>query len=96
MASSTCVKVGTPCTTATSTTGTSAGTKKIHDAVDSPWLPTLQSELERIAARADSDDPRIIREPGGRLVTIRGDICICPRCTSLLPLHGTGEGDDVF
>ncbi|BBX20063.1 ectoine hydroxylase [Mycolicibacterium duvalii] len=40
------------------------------DAVDSPWLPTLQSELERIAARADSDDPRIIREPGGSVRSV--------------------------
>ncbi|UXA17541.1 ectoine hydroxylase [Mycobacterium sp. SMC-4] len=40
------------------------------EAVESTWLPTLQCELDRIAARADSDDPRIVREPGGSVRSV--------------------------
>ncbi|CAN3131001.1 ectoine hydroxylase [Mycobacterium sp. smrl_JER01] len=39
-------------------------------AVDEAWLPTLSAELGRIATTADTDDPRIIREPGGNIRSV--------------------------
>jgi len=38
--------------------------------VGTNWLPDLHAELGRIAAHADADDPRIIREPGGGIRSV--------------------------
>ncbi len=35
------------------------------ETVGGNWLPTLRDELQQIGARADEDDPRIIREASG-------------------------------
>lgn len=40
------------------------------DTVDSDALGPLGNELERLAAELDSDDPRVIREPGGSIRSI--------------------------
>lgn len=34
------------------------------------WLPPLREELKHIGSRADSDDPRIVREPSGSIRSI--------------------------
>ncbi|KWX68310.1 ectoine hydroxylase [Mycobacterium sp. NAZ190054] len=41
-----------------------------RDSVDGTWLPALTAELDRIAASADREDPRIIREPGGSIRSV--------------------------
>ncbi|KUI33597.1 ectoine hydroxylase [Mycobacterium sp. IS-1590] len=41
-----------------------------RSAVDDNWLSTLRGELDNIGAKADPEDPRIIREPGGSIRSV--------------------------
>lgn len=40
------------------------------ETVGGNWLPTLRDELQQIGARADEDDPRIIREASGGIRSV--------------------------
>lgn len=41
-----------------------------RSAVGEDWLSALRGELDNIGAKADSQDPRIIREPGGSIRSV--------------------------
>lgn len=72
------------------------------ETVSDDWLPLLRHEMDRIAADLDSDDSRVIREPGGAIRSIFEPhllsdlVAQLVRLDTVLPVARQLLGGDVY